>query len=104
MLLLGLYVLADTLKLPFAQRILDLCGMAINAQFVLGALVNIALGIAAIAMAAWFVWHPGPAWRVLGSAAVAILGLWRIARGAAILQGAYEEWRSWPADGVDDRL
>lgn len=93
LLLLGLYVLADWLELPVAGHLLDVFALTLSAQFVLGALVNIALGIALIALAGWLIWHPTSAWRLLGAATVLILGLWRIGRGVAILRGAYQEWR-----------
>jgi hypothetical protein len=93
LLLLGLYVLADYFVWPIAGCILRIVAVALTLQFVAGALVNIALGVAVTGLAVWAVQNFASAWRFPGAAAVMILGIWRAWRGLTILRGGYEEYR-----------
>jgi hypothetical protein len=93
LLLLGFYVVADYFEWPIASGILRVLAVLLTLQFVIGALINIALGIALAGLAAWVVQHFASTWRFPGAAVVLILGLWRARRGMTILWGGYEEYR-----------
>lgn len=91
LLLLGFLALADTLDWPIAARILDVLFIALTAQFVIGGLVNVVLGIALVGGSIWVAQHGDAGWRWLVAALVLVLGVWRIWRGGMVLWGCYEE-------------
>lgn len=61
LLLIGCYVAADRLGWPVAGRIVDIIGAILMSQFVIGASVNIALGIVMVGLAIWTARHFGSA-------------------------------------------
>lgn len=87
LLLLGLYVLADRLGVKGADRLLDWTVRGLVLQWTVGGLVNLAGGLAIVALGVWVIQRPGATWQAWAGVALVLVGLWRGWRGAAVLAG-----------------
>lgn len=95
LLMLGLYVLASYFELKGAERVLDATFQLLKLQWFSGGLLNIVGGLAIGALGVWMVVHFDPLLqRALGVLMVAF-GLWRAARGVALL-GAFSRTKDTP--------
>lgn len=83
---LGVFAIADRLGWAGAGRLLDLTSSLMRAQWVIGGVISVVIGLALIALGVWLFLRSS-AWegRVAGVVLVPF-GLWRIWRGILVLR------------------
>jgi hypothetical protein len=97
--LLGVYMAADALKLPIAERILAATVQVLTLQWFVGGVVNVLGGLVIAGLGVWGSLHfTGMPYR-LASLVLVPAGLWRTWRGAMILSdfGKKKEGQPEPA-------
>jgi hypothetical protein len=70
-----------------ADRILDWTLCSLTLQWTVGGLVNLAGGLAIVALGVWVILRPGAGWQGVAGVVLVLVGLWRGWRGATVLAG-----------------
>ena len=86
LLILLAYVIADSLRLKVAERILVAAERVTILQWLVGSLVNLVGGLALIGVGLWVVIHVPAVAAKVGGALALLLGLWRAWIGACVLR------------------
>jgi hypothetical protein len=86
LLLLALYVLADRLNIPWAERVLGAMAGMLRFQWLLGGLLSLVLGLALVAAGIWLAMQFETLIPRVAGVLMVPFGLWRTWRGALMLK------------------